>query len=260
MPVLDDLSACLSTTERARAQRFGTDELRRRWIAGRATLRLVLGDALGIAPSAVEIRRGVRGRPELADAGSGIDFNVSHTGGVALIGIAKGLPADTRIGVDIERLDREVGVDRLARKFLTATEQGLARGSRFARASRALRALLDVQGGYEQGDGRRSHRAVRSPRRGVGGSAAARRRSRALPSVAMDAAPRSGTGGVGGNDRDLASALSSKHAIEAVDHGAIIRSRPAFGYFQRFCSQSQSAGLARIAFSSCRANPSITGE
>ena len=119
----DDLSACLSTTEQARAQRFGTDELRRRWIVGRATLRLVLGDALGIAPFAVEIRRGVRGRPELADAGSGIDFNVSHTGGVALIGIAKGLPADTRIGVDIERLDREVGVDRLARKFLTATER-----------------------------------------------------------------------------------------------------------------------------------------
>lgn len=86
-------------------------------------LRRLLGEALGIAPSVVEIRRGVRGRPELADAGAGIDFNVSHTGGVALIGIAKGLPAETRIGVDIERLDREVGVDRLARKFLTATER-----------------------------------------------------------------------------------------------------------------------------------------
>lgn len=86
-------------------------------------LRRLLGEALGIAPSAVEIRRGVRGRPELADAGAGIDFNVSHTGGVALIGIAKGLPAETRIGVDIERIDREVGVDRLARKFLTATER-----------------------------------------------------------------------------------------------------------------------------------------
>ena len=119
----DDLSARLSTAEQARAERFGTDELRRRWIVGRAMLRLLLGDALGIAPSAVEIRRGVRGRPELLDAGSGVDFNVSHTRGVALIGIARGLPADTRIGIDIERLDRDVGVDRLARKFLTATER-----------------------------------------------------------------------------------------------------------------------------------------
>ena len=120
---LDDPSACLSTAEQARAQRFGTDELRRRWIAGRAMLRRLLGDALGLAPSAVDIRRGVRGRPELADTGAGIDFNVSHTRGVALIGIARGLPAEVRIGIDIERLDREVGVDRLARKFLTATER-----------------------------------------------------------------------------------------------------------------------------------------
>jgi 4'-phosphopantetheinyl transferase len=102
---------------------FGTVELRDRWIAGRGALRALLGLALGIAPSAVEIRRGVRGRPELAEAGAGIDFNVSHTRGVALIGIARGLPANTRIGVDIERLDRDVGVDRLARKFLTATER-----------------------------------------------------------------------------------------------------------------------------------------
>ena len=120
---IEDLTAWLSSTERARALRFGTEALRERWIAGRATLRLLLGNALGIAPAVVEIRRGVRGRPELADSGAGIDFNVSHTRGVALIGIAQGLPAATRIGVDIERLDREVGVDRLARKFLTATER-----------------------------------------------------------------------------------------------------------------------------------------
>jgi len=117
------VSVHLSAAERTRAQRFGTDELRDRWIAGRGALRELLGLALGIAPSAVEIRRGVRGRPELVDAGSGIDFNVSHTRGVALIGIARGLPADTRIGIDIERLDRDVGVDRLARKFLTASER-----------------------------------------------------------------------------------------------------------------------------------------
>jgi 4'-phosphopantetheinyl transferase len=120
---IDDRTAWLSSAERTRAQRFGTDELRDRWIAGRGALRELLGLALGIAPSAVEIRRGVRGRPELADAGAGIDFNVSHTRGVALIGIARGLPAYARIGIDIERLDRDVGVDRLARKFLTATER-----------------------------------------------------------------------------------------------------------------------------------------
>jgi 4'-phosphopantetheinyl transferase len=119
----DEASGWLSPTERTRALRWGTDALRQRWIAGRTTLRLLLGSALGIPPGTVEIRRGVRGRPELADSHAGIDFNVSHTGDVALIGIARGLGTATRIGVDIERHDREVGVDRLARKFLTAAER-----------------------------------------------------------------------------------------------------------------------------------------
>ena len=120
---IEELTGCLSAAERTRALRFGTDALRERWIAGRATLRMVLGQVLGIAPSAVDIRRGVRGRPELVDAGAGIDFNVSHTRGVGLIGIARGASTGMRIGVDIERVDRDVGVDRRARKFLTAAER-----------------------------------------------------------------------------------------------------------------------------------------
>jgi len=137
---IDDASALLSAAERMRAQRFGTDLLRHRWIAGRATLRLLLGRALGVDPSAVTIRRGARGRPELADARSGIDFNVSHTRGVALIAMARDLPLGSRIGVDVERADREVGVDRLARKFLTARErQSLAPLALAERRTRFLR-------------------------------------------------------------------------------------------------------------------------
>ena len=119
----DRLAEWLSSAESARAARFGTEKLRRRWIAGRASLRFVLSNALGIAPAAVAIRRGVRGRPELIDAGIALDFNVSHTDGVALIGISFGDPRHLRIGVDVERSDRGVGFDRLARKFLTAREQ-----------------------------------------------------------------------------------------------------------------------------------------
>jgi 4'-phosphopantetheinyl transferase len=118
-----EASTLLSAAERGRALRFGTEALRERWIAGRATLRTLLGQMLGLAPASVELRRGVRGRPELADPDAGIDFNVSHTGDVALIAIARGLSANMFIGVDIERTDRQVGVDRLARKFLTANER-----------------------------------------------------------------------------------------------------------------------------------------
>lgn len=119
----DRLAEWLSAAESARAARFGSEMLRRRWIAGRASLRWVLGKLLGVAPVAVAIRRGTRGRPELAGVDIALDFNVSHTDGVALIGTSVGDPRHVRIGVDVERSDRGVGVERLARKFLTAREQ-----------------------------------------------------------------------------------------------------------------------------------------
>ena len=112
------VSAWLAPAEHARAARFGREYLRRRYIIGRASLRWVLGRTLGMVPAAVPIVRGERGRPKL-DGIDGIDFNISHTDDAALIGIAR----EGRVGVDIERADREVNADGLARKFLTPAEQ-----------------------------------------------------------------------------------------------------------------------------------------
>jgi 4'-phosphopantetheinyl transferase len=112
------ISAWLSPAERARAARFGREHLRRRYVIGRASLRKALSDTLSLLPGAVPIVRGARGRPRL-DGIAGVDFNISHTDEVALIGVARG----ARIGVDIERADREVNADGLARKFLTTAEQ-----------------------------------------------------------------------------------------------------------------------------------------
>jgi 4'-phosphopantetheinyl transferase len=120
-----ELARTLSSEEIARAGRFGTESLRLRWIVGRSTLRLLLGEVLGVAPSAVTLVRGRRGRPELALASP--DFNVSHTCGMALVGIADALPAGTRIGVDVEHGQRKVNADLLSRKFLSDRERaGLA--------------------------------------------------------------------------------------------------------------------------------------
>jgi 4'-phosphopantetheinyl transferase len=118
-----ELARGLSPEEVARAARFGTESLRRRWIVGRSTLRRLLGEVLGIGPAAVALARGRRGRPELAEAS--LDFNVSHTCGMALIGIADALPAGMRIGVDVEHGQRHVNVDGLSRKFLTERERAL---------------------------------------------------------------------------------------------------------------------------------------
>jgi 4'-phosphopantetheinyl transferase len=129
------ISPWLSSAEHARAARFGREALSRHYIAGRALLRWLLGHALELPPHAVPIVRGERGRPQLA-GDTGVDFNVSHTAGVALIGIARA----RRIGVDIERADRRVRADGLAAKFLTAAEQAtLAPLSESERRTRFLR-------------------------------------------------------------------------------------------------------------------------
>jgi 4'-phosphopantetheinyl transferase len=135
----DAMAASLSAPEQARAARFGTELLRRRWIAGRATLRSLLGLRLGIEPQAVQLRSGRRGRPELASPRN-LDFNVSHTQGIAIIAIADNMPSGTRIGVDIEHADRDVNADGLARKFLTERERAaLAPLDADARRQRFLR-------------------------------------------------------------------------------------------------------------------------
>jgi 4'-phosphopantetheinyl transferase len=113
------LACMLSEPELARAARFGLPELRERYIVGRATLRTILGKTLGIEPARVAIVRGNRGRPMIE--GGKIDFNVSHTRGMAIFGVVR----DGRIGVDIEHRDRALNVEGVARKFMSVAEQAM---------------------------------------------------------------------------------------------------------------------------------------
>src|SRR6188472_1668316 len=94
---VETLGATLSPHEWTRAGRFGKAALRERYIVGRGLLRTIVGDALGIEPARVEIVRGRRGRPQLASPHV-LDFNISHTLAVALVGLIEG----ARIGVDVE--------------------------------------------------------------------------------------------------------------------------------------------------------------
>jgi len=120
---LDAFERSLSTAERARAARFGTPQLRDRYVMGRGSLRSILAGELGTDPTAVDIVRGIRGRPQLAGAPA-LDFNVSHTDVIAIVGIVR----RGRIGVDVERLDRTINVEGIARKFMTANERAAIAG------------------------------------------------------------------------------------------------------------------------------------
>jgi len=92
--------AGLAQDECARAELFRSPGARRAYVAGRSLLRAVLACHLGIAdPIAVPIRTGPHGKPSLDPAiAGGLEFNVSHSGGLVLVAVAR----RTSVGVDVE--------------------------------------------------------------------------------------------------------------------------------------------------------------
>src|SRR5215471_6973527 len=91
----------LSEEEKARAQRFLVDRPRNAFVLTRGTLRRLLARYLGRKPETIRFGYEVQGKPYL-DGERHLSFNVSHTDGLALIGIARG----RRIGVDVEKANR----------------------------------------------------------------------------------------------------------------------------------------------------------
>jgi 4'-phosphopantetheinyl transferase len=102
---LDELAelsdAVLSDEERERAARFSSERSRERWSRARAALRELLGAYLGREPRAIELESGERGKPGVLDGG-GIEFNLSHSGGLALFAFTDGNP----VGIDVELAGR----------------------------------------------------------------------------------------------------------------------------------------------------------
>jgi 4'-phosphopantetheinyl transferase len=102
---LDDLEwigdNALSVEERERAARFSSERSRERWARSRAVLRHLLGGYLGRGPGAIELESGERGKPSVV-AGDGVEFNLTHSGGLALLAFARENP----VGVDVELAGR----------------------------------------------------------------------------------------------------------------------------------------------------------
>ena len=85
-------------------------------------LREVLSRYAGVAPQALRFDRESRGRPFLRDPGgaaSGPDFNLSDTTGGTLVSVAG---SGLRIGVDMERSDRQLAHRALAPRYFSAAE------------------------------------------------------------------------------------------------------------------------------------------
>ena len=62
---------------------------------------------------------GPHGKPRLDGDGAGIHFNLSHSGGLALIAVARGV----EVGVDLEEIRPRPDLERVARRVFTEAER-----------------------------------------------------------------------------------------------------------------------------------------
>jgi 4'-phosphopantetheinyl transferase len=113
------LRALLSDDEQTRADRFRFPRDRRHFIVARGFLRTVLGSVLGIAPPEIAFSYGTRGKPALCwPECSGLEFNLAHSNGLALLGVAW----DRTLGIDLEYQRENLDFLGIAGRFFTPQE------------------------------------------------------------------------------------------------------------------------------------------
>jgi phosphopantetheinyl transferase len=83
--------------------------------AARQALRKILSVYLGEEPKALELTTGECGKPGLAEVPAPLSFNLSHSGGLALVALAAG---GTEVGVDVELRRRRRDLVGLAKRWL----------------------------------------------------------------------------------------------------------------------------------------------
>lgn len=105
---------CLSPEERLRLERQRSAHARQRFFVTRVALRHILARYTGVSASAVELAVDASGKPGLA-GGDRLHFSLSHTAGIAVIGVAL-----DEVGIDAERLREPRRLLPTARRVLHA--------------------------------------------------------------------------------------------------------------------------------------------
>jgi 4'-phosphopantetheinyl transferase len=112
----------LSADEQARAKRFYTHSLRLQYTVAHGALRHILAGYVGESAESLVFAVGEHGKPHLAPgsagARSGIEFNLSHSGDLALVAVTRDRP----VGVDLERWAEGVDQLELAERFFSPDE------------------------------------------------------------------------------------------------------------------------------------------
>jgi 4'-phosphopantetheinyl transferase len=109
-----------SREEKERADRIQLEENRKRFIAGRGVLRVILSKYTGCAPRDLRFDLGPHGKPALNPqfGGGAIRFNVSHSRDLVLCIVS----LHRNVGVDVEFVRPLPAIDRMAARVLSSHE------------------------------------------------------------------------------------------------------------------------------------------
>jgi 4'-phosphopantetheinyl transferase len=108
----------LSEDEIARMRRFHFDKDRKNFLFCRSMLRILLASYLGLSPAELRFAYSAHGKPNLAEPSGNLQFNLSHSAGAVLFAFC----TERRIGVDVERVRRDLNVQEIASRFFSDAE------------------------------------------------------------------------------------------------------------------------------------------
>jgi 4'-phosphopantetheinyl transferase len=117
---VEELAPSLSDDEWQRAKRFRLERDRRRFLAGRGTLREILAALLELSPENLAFSYGEFGKPQIAApaAARSFHFNLAHSDSIAVYAVAK-----HALGVDVERIRAMDDAEQIAERFFSPREK-----------------------------------------------------------------------------------------------------------------------------------------
>jgi len=147
----------LDEHEQQIAGRFLFERDRRQYLVAHTLVRRALALEAGLAEAELVIFRSSRGRPFLQTPDGGLprggpelDFNLSHASGYNLLGMVRG----HRIGVDVERLDRDAqAIDTIVETFTPEEQRWVARAAQGRPRDRRVLRLWTLKEAYSKARG-----------------------------------------------------------------------------------------------------------
>jgi 4'-phosphopantetheinyl transferase len=118
--LLSHYESLLSTDEKVRMDRFHFVQHRHQYLVSRALVRTTLSRYAPCSPEKWAFSTNEHGRPEIIRSKGlpPLRFNLSHTAGIAACAVV--LSRD--IGVDVEDMDRKIGILQIANRYFSKPE------------------------------------------------------------------------------------------------------------------------------------------